>query len=148
MCMRGSATLRRLSDTRAEKVGLTRFFRNPAVTASEIIATSAARTGQAAAGRHVLLIQDSSEINYQAKARRKRGLGRVGNGVDVGLFVHPTLAIDADDGSVFGLAGATIWRRGKVKAANYQSLPIEEKESNRWLATPMAARAQLAEASL
>ena len=66
----------------------------------------------------------------------------------IGLFVHPALAIDAEDGSVLGLAGATIWRRDKVKAANYQSLPIEEKESNRWLATPRAARAQLAQASL
>ena len=143
-----SATIRQLADTRAEKVGLTRFFRNPNVTAAEIIETGAARTAQAAVGRHVLLIQDTSEINYQAKAGRKRGLGRVGNGKDVGLFVHPALAVDAADGSVLGLAGATIWRRDKVKAADYQALPIEQKESHRWLATPMAARKRLAGASL
>ena len=89
--MRISATMRQLADTRAEKVGLTRFFRNPNVTAAEIIETGAARTAEAAVGRHVLLIQDTSEINYQAKAGRKRGLGRVGNGTDVGLFVHPAL---------------------------------------------------------
>jgi Transposase DDE domain len=146
--MHGSATIRQLADTRAEKVGLTRFFRNPNVTAAEILEAGAARTAQAAAGRHVLIVQDTSEINYQAKAGRKRGLGRVGNGADVGLFVHPALALDAADGSVLGLAGATIWRRNKVKAPHYQTLPIEEKESNRWLATPMAARAHLAEASL
>jgi hypothetical protein len=146
--MRISATMRQLADTRAEKVGLTRFFRNPNVTAAEILEAGAARTAQAAVGRHVLVIQDTSEINYQAKAGRKRGLGRVGNGEDVGLFVHPALAIDAADGSVLGLAGATIWRRNKVKAPHYQTLPIEQKESNRWLATPMAARAHLAEAAL
>jgi hypothetical protein len=146
--MHVSATVRRLADTRAEKVGLTRFFRNPNVTACEILEAGAARTAQVVAGRHVLIIQDSSEINYQAKAGRKRGLGRVGNGADVGLFVHPALAVDAEDGSVLGLAGATIWRRDKVKAAHYQALPIEEKESNRWLATPMAARERLAAAAL
>jgi hypothetical protein len=146
--MHVSATLRQLADTRAEKVGLTRFFRNPNVTVSEILEAGAARTAQVASGRHVLVIQDTSEINYQAKAARKRNLGRVGNGTDIGLFVHPALAVDAADGSILGLAGATIWRRDKVKAANYQSLPIEEKESNRWLVTPQAACAALNTAAL
>ena len=106
MCVRVSAGLRELADNRAEKVGLTRFFRNPKVTVDEILGAAAARTGAAAAGRHVLLIEDTSEINYEAKAKRKRGLGLVGNGEDVGLFVHPALAIDAEDGAVLGLAGA------------------------------------------
>jgi len=108
MCLRVSAGLRELADNRAEKVGLTRFFRNPRVTADEIQRTAAQRTGAAATGRHILLIEDTSEINYEAKAQRKRGLGRVGNGADVGLFVHPALAVDAEDGAVLGLAGATI----------------------------------------
>ncbi len=107
-CARVSAGLRELADDRAEKIGLTRFFRNPRVTVDEILRTAAERTRAGAAGRHVLLIEDTSEINYQSKAKRKRGLGRVGNGADVGLFVHPALAIDAEDGAVLGLAGATI----------------------------------------
>lgn len=148
MCARVSAGMRRLADSRAEKVGFTRFFRNPSVTAAEILETGAARTAQAAAGRHVLVIQDTSEINYQGKAGRKRGLGRVGNGTDAGLFVHPALVVDTADGSVLGLAGATIWRRTKVKAAGYQGLPIEEKESHRWLATPQAAATALSPAAL
>ena len=140
MCARISAGFRQLCDSRAEKVGLTRFFRNPRVTVEEILRGAAERTGTAAAGRHVLLIQDTSEINYEAKAKRKRGLGRVGNSKDVGLFVHPALAVDAADGGVLGLAGATIWRRTRIKEDDYQSLPIEEKESNKWLATPLAAK--------
>ena len=148
MCVRVSAGVRELADNRAEKVGLTRFFRNPRVTADEILRTAAQRTGAAAAGRHVLLIEDTSEINYQAKAKRKRGLGRVGNGADVGLFVHPALAVDAEDGAVLGLAGATIWRRTRVKEDDYQSLPIEEKESHRWIATALKARTFLSTAAL
>jgi hypothetical protein len=107
---RSSATACRISDSRAEEVGFTRFFRNPYVMVKEILETAAARTAQAVAGRHSLVIQDTSEINYQAKAGPKRNLGRVGNGTDAGPFVHPAL-----DGSVTGLEATAIWRWDKVK---------------------------------
>ncbi len=148
MCARVHVSLRQSSRNRAEKVGITRFFCNPSVTPKEMLETAAARTNAAAAGRHVLLIQDSSEINYQAKSERKRNLGKVGNGEDIGLFVHPALTVDAQDGTVLGLAGATIWRRQKTKAENYQDLPIEEKESYRWLNTPSQARDLLSSAAM
>jgi hypothetical protein len=146
LCARQSSVLRHLGDTRAEAMALQRFFRNPKVTAAEIVASAAAQTAAAAHGRHVLLIEDTSEINYEAKSGRKRGLGTVGNGSDAGLFIHPALAVDADDGTVLGLAGATIWQRTKAKAATYQSDPIETKESFRWLDTVGRARADLAAA--
>ena len=139
MFARVSAGMRRLADTRAEKVAFTRLFRNRHVSKHEIIRTAAARTAEMAAGRQVLIIEDSSEINYEAKASRKRGLGRVGNGKDIGLFVHPALAVDAMDGSVLGLAAATIWRRQGRKADDYQALPIEGKESHKWIGTAKAA---------
>jgi hypothetical protein len=148
MLARVSAGMRRLADTRAEKVAFTRLFRNRHVSKQEIIRTAAARTAEAAAGRHVLLIEDSSEINYAAKTARKRGLGRVGNGKDVGLFVHPALAVDAADGSVLGLAAATIWRREGKKADDYQALPIEDKESYKWIAAAKAARQALTDTPL
>lgn len=148
MRLRVTANGRQLSETRAQEIGFARFFHNPRVSAEEILATAGARTAEVAAGRHVLLIEDSSEINYQAKAGRKRGLGTVGNGTDAGLFVHPALAIDGGDGTVLGLAGATIWQRRAAKQANYQELAIEAKESYRWLKTIMLSRPQLERAEL
>jgi hypothetical protein len=142
------ANLRRLSRRRAEEIAAARFFRNPKVTKGEMLETAAKRTATAAAGRHVLILQDTSEINYQSKAKRKRDLGKVGNGEDVGLFVHPALAVDAETGAALGLAGATIWRRTKTKAENYQELPIEEKESFRWIDTAKKARDALSEAAM
>jgi hypothetical protein len=140
-----TAVMRGLCDSRAEMVGATRFFRNPKVSAAEIMATAAARTAEAAAGRSVLLIADTSEINFEAKAGRKRGLGRVGNGTDVGLFVHPAVVVDAEGSPmVLGLAGASIWARTKTKAVDYQSQPIETKESYRWIEAALGARAALA----
>lgn len=148
MALRGTVGLRGLADRRAEQVGLTRFFHNPRVSVAEILATAGLRTGQAAVGRHVVLIEDTSEINYQAKAGRKRGLGRVGNGSDIGLFVHPALALDAADGSVLGLAGARLWQRRAAKRRDYQDWPIESKESYRWLETITTARRWLDRAAL
>jgi hypothetical protein len=134
-----SATVRQLALSRASLVGCTRFLRNRKVTPDEVIEIAAAQAAEAVAGRHVLLIQDTSEINYQAKSGRKHDLGRAGNNTDIGLFVHPSLAVDAQDGSVLGLACASIWRRFKVKAKDYQSQPIETKESHRWISTPQKA---------
>ena len=132
----------------AEAIGARRFFCNPKVTKEEILQTVAANVDEAARGRHVLILQDTTEINYEAKAERKRNLGKVGNGEDIGLFAHPALIVDAADGMVLGLAGATIWRRTKVKAEKYQHQPIEEKESFRWLDTAMTARDRLAGAAM
>lgn len=148
MCARVTAGMRALADTHAEEIAFTRFFRNRNVTTREILRTAASRTAEVAGGRHVLLIEDTSEINYQAKALRKHGLGLVGNGKDVGLFVHPAVAVDEADGSVLGLAAATIWRRDKQKAPDYQAQPIEGKESYKWIATAQAACRALRDARL
>ena len=141
--MRQRSDLRGLSDRRCEEVGAARFFRNDKVTVEEMLATASACAAEACADRHILLIEDTSEINYQAKSGRKKNLGKVGNGTDIGLFVHPALALDADDGSVLGLAWADVWRRTKTKNARYRSQPIEDKESFRWIATALKARERL-----
>ena len=80
--------------------------------------------------------------------RSGAGVGGVGNGTDVGLFVHPALAVDEADGSVLGLAAATIWRRTKKKAEGYQALPIEDKESYKWIITAKAACEALSSTAL
>ena len=145
---RQSVCIRRLADDRAEQVRFGRFLSNKDVTVAEMIASRALLTAAAAVGRDVLALHDTSEINYQAQRRRKRSLGTVGNGTDVGLFVHPVLAVDAQDGQCLGLVGARIWRRTTGKAADYRKLPIEAKESNRWLEAADQAKAVLAGASL
>src|SRR4029450_4273956 len=113
-----------------------------------MISTRAAFVPAAAAGRHVLASKDTSEINYEAQRGRKRQLGTVGNGRDVGLFVHPVLAVDAQSGECLGLVAAQVWPRPKRKDPNYKKLPIEQKESYRWLKGGSQATAVLADAAL
>jgi hypothetical protein len=145
---RQTVCIRNLADDRAEQARIQRFLANDAVTVGEMISHRAMFVAAAARGRHVLAIQDTSEINYQAQCGRKRGLGKVGNGTDVGMFVHPVLAVDAQTRECLGLVDAQVWRRTKKKAANYKSLPIEKKESYRWVKGGDQAKEVLAEAAM
>lgn len=148
MAERQTVCIRNLADDRAEQLRLRRFLVNEAVTVEEMVSHRAMFVAVAAKGRHVLAIQDTSEINYQAQKGRKRRLGKVGNGTDVGLFLHPVLGVDADTGECLGLIDAQVWRRTKSKAKNYKALPIEQKESYRWLTGGTQAKAVLGEAAL
>ena len=132
--------MRKLGDNRACQTKFRRFLNNIRVKVAEIVEAVGERTASLVGGRHVLAIQDTTEVNYQSQADRKHNLGTVGNGTDIGLFLHPVLAVDADDGSCLGLVHAQIWRRKKAKAANYRALPIEKKESHRWLVGANAAK--------
>jgi hypothetical protein len=126
---RQTVCLRNLADDRAEQARFKRFLASEAVTVEEMVSHRAMFVAEAAGGRHVLAIQDTSEVNYQAQSGRKQQLGTVGNGSDIGLFIHPVLGVDAVSGECLGLIDTQVWRRTKSKAKNYKDLPIEEKES-------------------
>jgi len=121
---------------------------NERVTVSEMVTRQRARVAQVVSGRHLLAIQDTSEINYEDQRERKHGLGTVGNGTDVGLFVHPVLGVDGQTGHCLGLVDVQVWRRFKRKAVDYRKQPIEEKESYRWLKGPNRVKAGLAKAAM
>ena len=66
--------LRRLArGDRALEVRFNRFIGNARVTLPRLIEGWSERTAQAAEGRHVLAIQDTSEINFATTPGRRRG---------------------------------------------------------------------------
>jgi hypothetical protein len=134
MSERASAQLRVLAHSRAEEVAFSRFLANRHFGAAELRASLTAATAALCAGRqHVLVLQDTTEINFQPHAGRVRGLGPVGNGRDAGLFVNALLTLDAADLSCLGLLDAQPWIR-TPRRDDYRKRPIEQKESYRWLA--------------
>lgn len=139
-------SLRFLGGNRATEVRFGRFLSNRRVQVEELIEQSTERTGGLVRGLHVLAIQDTTELNYQSHSRRVRGLGTVGNGTDIGLFLHPLLVVEAESGACLGLGAVHSWLRQKTKASNYRDLPIEEKESYRWLSTAEQGKRVLREA--
>jgi hypothetical protein len=82
-----------------------RFLGNERVTVAKLIEGWSAQTRQAVRGRHVLAIQDSSDIKFSTTPEDRRGLGKVGKGNIFGVILHAMMAVDADDGACLGLAG-------------------------------------------
>lgn len=148
MVCKQQVCLRQLGGNRAGEVRYGRILANPRVSAMNLIDGVCADIGVRSRGRHVLVIQDTSEINFQRHANRVSGLGTVGNGSDLGFFVHPLLAVDADEAVCLGLAHLHLWQRTKGKAPNYKRLPIEAKESVRWIDTVVAGKKRLTEAAM
>ena len=140
---RRSACLRKLGGCRAGEVRFGRFLNNPSVSGREMVAHAAKGVGERAAGRDVLAIQDTTEINFRSHGGRKRGFGTVGNGSDIGVFLHPLIVLDAEHGGILGLADAQILNRTGGKAPERKKRRIEEKESERWLIGMRAAEAVL-----
>ncbi|UEM06825.1 hypothetical protein JL101_030505 (plasmid) [Skermanella rosea] len=140
MVERSTVRIRRLSNDRIEEARFGRWLNNAKVRLVEMECTIGEQMRARVVGLHVLAIQDTSELNYQAHAGRTRGLGTVGNGRDAGLFVHPVLAVEAESGACLGLVGAQVYARHETAAKHRRALPIESKESMRWLEGAQTAK--------
>jgi hypothetical protein len=149
MVVRASSCLRRAADgRRSEIVRYGRFLANEKVTLEAVLAGWGEQTALAAAGRHVLAIQDTSEINFRTTAERHRGLGEIGKGVGRGVLLHAMLALDAENDSCLGLVAGQIWtRQGRVAVPHGKRRP-QEKESWRWIGTAERAKEVLSAATM
>jgi len=114
----GKLRVRRLGGNRAGEMRLTRFLRNPAVSSEEMLAEAAERTAARCQGRPVLAIQDTTVLRSQ------------GGG---GEYLHAVLAVDAEDGAILGLIDGRFLTREGGRRGGRRGVPIEEKESFRWL---------------
>lgn len=117
------------------------------MTLERLIESWPQQTTAAVAGRHVLAIQDTSEIKFNTTAQRRRGLGEIAKGQAHGALLHAMVAVDAADGACLGLVGGTIWTRaGRVTVAHGER-SLGDRESRRWLDTAHVARTVLDQAA-
>ena len=123
------------------------FLDNEAVCSDEMLVHAGRSTARRASGRHVLAIADTTEIAFATHTGRKKGFGVGGNGRDIGVFVHPILAMDADLGGILGLVGATAINRTGGKVGDRKQRDADDKESRRWLAGAETAGDVLADAA-
>ena len=141
--------LRRLAKgNRAREVRFNRFLGNAKVTTEALIEGWSEGTAAAAEGRHTLAIQDTSEINFATTAKRRRGLGEIGKGNGRGVLLHPMLAVDAENGSCLGLLSGQVWTRKGRRTVSHDLRDLSDKESQRWIATALAAKPLLAKAAM
>jgi len=147
--VRQTICLRQLSEGgRAQEVAFGRFLANEKVTPERLIESWGEQTASAVAGRHVLAIQDTSEINFTTTPGRRRGLGEIGKGSGRGVLVHAMVAVDADNGSCLGLVGGAVYtRKGRVKTPHAKR-QLKDKESHRWIDTGNQAKTVLQQAAI
>jgi Transposase DDE domain len=137
----GSTCLRRVADgKRRSEVQFNRFLANPKVTVERLVGGWSEATGAAVVGRHVLAIQDTSEINFRTTRTRTRGLGEIGKGVGRGALLHAMVAVDAESEACLGLVAGEVWTRcGRVDVP-HRKRPLDQKESRRWIETATAGK--------
>ena len=140
----GSLVLRELGGTRSGEMATHRLLSSDDVDPIALLTPHVARTAAACNGRRVVAVQDTTEINFDRRRRPASGLGPTGNDEIRGFFVHPVVAVDADDEALLGVAGARIWTRGEKPTPNHNVIPFDEKESRRWLEAAELAATHLA----
>jgi len=132
----------------AANMAFWRFVNNPQVTTDKLIEGWSLQTRTAVSGRHVLAIQDTSEVKFQTRPGCRRGLGKVGKGNARGVLLHAMMAVDADSGACLGLTGGHVWtRKGKAKIPHEQRALVN-KESARWVTAAEQGRDVLADARM
>ncbi len=129
-----------------------RFFNNERVSGEQILAghLKATRDRGMASEGPILVLQDTTEFSFQRRNGSSVGTTRVVNsGRDkagrlrthtvCGLLMHASLAVTTD-GLPLGLAAVKFWSRQAFKGTNALNrhvnptrVPIEQKESVRWL---------------
>jgi hypothetical protein len=140
----GSLVLRELGGTRSGEIAAHRLLSSDDVDPIALLTPHVARTAAACNGHRVVAVQDTTEINFDRHRRPAAGLGPTGNDEIRGFFVHPVVAVDADDEALLGVAGARIWTRGEEPTPNHNGIPFDEKESRRWLEAAELAATHLA----
>lgn len=135
----GSLVLRKLGGDLAGERAVGRFLASPYVSVNTIVAAISARTAEQCAGRSVLVVQDTTEINFSKRDKKRRGFGPGGDGKAPGFFIHPVIAVDRESEAILGLVDAMIWTRRGPRNAASGNRKFEEKESERWLMGCQAA---------
>lgn len=125
--------------TRAKTKAAYRFIDDRSHTMNKLLASHYESTQNRMSKENVVLaVQDTTYLNYTAHAETE-GVGPIGNRKDggaIGLLLHDTMAFNLE-GTPLGLLNAQCWARDFEEAGSEKrspkELPIEEKESNKWL---------------
>ncbi len=131
------ATIPEACGTPAGIIGAYRFFQNPKVNMDRVLAPHTEATLERIKQHKVVLVpQDTTTLNHTSHPMME-GLGPINSISDpsIGLLLHDTLAF-TESGTPLGIVDAQIWARDPDdpgKKYRRGTLPIEQKESMKWL---------------
>ncbi len=134
---RPDANIPQACQSRARTKAAYKFFDNPEVTMEGILQSHKEQTINRLKEEKIVLVpNDTTYLNFSAHPSTG-GLGPIGSKKDgiKGLLVHDTMAFTVE-GTPLGLLDVQSWARDPEefgKRKKRKELPIEEKESNKWL---------------
>lgn len=124
----------------AESIGYYRMLDNENVKLDDIKQGIVNDCGRKAVCAHALILQDTTQPNYEKHRGRIQpdsGLGVIGDNRSLGYFLHPTLVMDSEDGNIYGVSDIKTWIKEENRSSKMEDerkyTPIEQKESFRWL---------------
>ena len=102
-------------------------------------------------GKDVLVPMDTTEVNmddHHNRLKPGKGIGVTGNDKDLGFFFHASLVLDAATGASLGFSDIQLWHREEDREKkDYRKLPIEEKESYKWIKACEESKRHLSKAN-
>jgi hypothetical protein len=125
------------------------FFAHENVTPEKILSTHRLRTIERILQEKVcLLVHDTSEIELTRPHQQVKGAGPLSADSRLGHYLHPLIAYTPSRLNL-GTVWAKMWAREKIdtkrtpkqKSKYLETIPIEEKESFRWLEGQRQAKA-------
>lgn len=137
----GTATINRCCPTHTDKIGAYRMLNNQLCSESALSKALYRSCHDNILSSHVLCIQDTTEFNYNAHIDRigkcDEGIGPITKNSHAGFFCHPMLVVDPLTHLPLGISHLKLWNRHWDKKnrheRGYQHIPMEEKESYRWI---------------
>lgn len=144
MIDKGTSIVNKMASNHAEKTAVYRMLNNDRFSYKEVLEASFEKCATSIDTNHVLVIQDTTEFNYQGIKNKlikndDEDIGPTSRNSIAGYFCHPGLVVNPDKNIIYGFSSALFynrsWNKKDKNERGYQNLPIEEKESYRWIET-------------
>jgi hypothetical protein len=148
-------SIRQLASSDSEAKAMYRFLQNDNVSEADIIKNMSSNCVSCVRSKSVLCIQDTSEINlfnHRNRIKKDDYIGLNGTVGSLGFFIHPSFVLDSETLMPYGFSDVKIWNRtheGPKKDYSHQKklLPIEEKESYKWIESSLNTKKVLEKAN-
>jgi hypothetical protein len=104
-------------------------------------------------GRHLLVIQDTTSFNlsnHYYRLKKDSGVGTIEDNLTLGFFLHASLVMDSFTETALGYSDVQLWHRkyeDPNRATKIKYLPIEQKESYKWIAACIRSKERLKQAA-
>jgi hypothetical protein len=146
LAARPTASIPAACGGRAEMIAAYRFCENENTSFDSVLQPHVDATRQRIAAQSVVVLaQDTSEVDVTRPAQQVAGAGPLDGDSRRGALLHMMHAF-TPDGTPLGTVFASAWVRAEepvcasLSRAKRAAMPIEEKESHRWVTTLQRAR--------